>query len=198
MDFKRKGQKLAYLLRHDTEYAFDAHGWRMVDDLILHHGFTLSMLEHIVATNDKQRFEFNEDKSQIRARQGHSVKVDVDLNVATPPDVLYHGTSSVSVYNILKEGLKAGLRLHVHLSADVDTAIKVGRRHGVPAVLRINSKAMAADGICFYLSNNGVWLTKFVNPSYISLIDSQLSHTQYLYYWQCKSTRDNSDRERIL
>lgn len=164
-------KKLAYLLRHDKDYSFDRHGWREVDDLILNHGFTRSLLESIVATNNKQRYEFNDDNTKIRARQGHSVQVDVELKEATPPVMLYHGTSEDVVSAILKEGLKPGTRLHVHLSSDIETAIKVGRRHGCPVVLKVNAEAMKADGSVFYLSNNGVWLTDSVAPEYISLID---------------------------
>lgn len=171
MNINRKSQKLAFLLRHDKEYTFDEHGWRDVEDLILHHGFTMPLLENIVTTNNKQRYEFNDDHTKIRARQGHSIKADVELPVATPPDVLYHGTSTDSISGIMSEGLKPGTRLHVHLSTDVDTAIKVGRRHGTPSVLSVDTKAMTANGIKFYLSNNGVWLTEYVNPVYISLIE---------------------------
>lgn len=167
----RKSRQLAFLLRHDVEYVFDEHGWRDVENLILHHGFTMPLLENIVVTNNKQRYEFNDDHTKIRARQGHSIKVDVELPIVTPPDVLYHGTSTDSVSDIMSEGLKPGTRLHVHLSADVDTAIKVGRRHGIPSVLKVDTKAMTTDGITFYLSNNGVWLTEYVNPVYISLIE---------------------------
>lgn len=92
MDITNKSRKLAYLLRHDKEYVFDEHGYRDVDDLIKNHSFTMSMLETIVRENNKKRFEFNDDKTKIRACQGHSVKVDVELKEATPPDILYHGT----------------------------------------------------------------------------------------------------------
>lgn len=169
-DTTHGSRKLAFLLRHDKEYAFDEHGWRKVEDLILNHGFTMPLLENIVATNNKQRYEFNEDRTGIRARQGHSIRVDVELKEAFPPDMLYHGTSGDVVPVILKEGLKPGKRLHVHLCADVDTALKVGRRHGEPVVLKINAGAMNAAGMKFYLSNNGVWLTDFVDPLYISVI----------------------------
>lgn len=170
-NLKRKSQKLAFLLRHDTDYAFDEHGWRDITDLIRNHGYTLMLLEEIVDTNNKQRYEFNEDKTRIRARQGHSVKVDVELKEANPPSILYHGTSKSSLNSILKEGLKPGARLHVHLSSDVDTAIKVGSRHGKPIVLRIDARNMSNDGIRFFLSNNSVWLTEYVAPKYLSMIE---------------------------
>lgn len=93
MDIIRHSRRLAYLLRHDKDYRFDEHGYREVDNLIAEHGFTLPLLEAVVERNDKQRFEFNDDKSKIRARQGHSVAVDVGLQEAMPPEVLYHGTA---------------------------------------------------------------------------------------------------------
>lgn len=172
MSRNRKGWNLAYLLRHDKS-ALDKHGWREVEDLILNHGFTLPLLEEIVDTNNKRRYEFNEGRTKIRARQGHSVNVDVELKVCTPPDILYHGTSEDAVAAILEEGLKPGKRLHVHFSNDIETALQVGRRHGNPKVLRIDTASMAADGVKFYLSNNGIWLTDFVDPKFISLMESQ-------------------------
>lgn len=84
-----KGKRLSYLLRHDKEYAFDKHGWREVSDLIKNHHYTMQELEEIVETNDKKRYEFSDDKKKIRARQGHSVNVDVELEEKTPPDILY-------------------------------------------------------------------------------------------------------------
>ena len=168
-DIIRQGKHLAYLLRHDND-AFgdgriDRHGWRMVSEL-LKLGYTRPVLDEIVATNDKQRYEYSSDGRMIRARQGHSIPVDVELQEMTPPDVLYHGTATRFLSSIYKDGLLPGTRLYVHLSPDEQTAIKVGSRHGKPFVLRIDCKKMLADGCKFYLSNNGVWLTDEVKPTY--------------------------------
>ena len=160
-------KKLAYLLRHDTSYQFDEHGWRKVADLIANHGFTMKELSVIVATNDKQRFEFSEDGLRIRARQGHSVGVDAELEEATPPDVLYHGTATKYLDAIKKTGLAKRSRLHVHLSETKEAAISVGKRHGDPVVLTIDAKRMVEDGCRFFLSRNGVWLTEYVDPKYM-------------------------------
>ena len=166
-DIIRKGKRLAFLLRHDEEYQFDEHGWHEVSDLIANHGYTMELLDEIVETNNKKRYEFSEDKTKIRARQGHSINVDVELKETTPPDILYHGTAETTVPTILKEGIVKGNRLHVHLSQTKETAVKIGKRYGKPYVLRINTKQMSEDGIKFYLSNNGVWLTDYVSPKYI-------------------------------
>lgn len=170
MNINRQSRRLAYLLRHDKEYQFEANGWRTVENLIQHYGFTYDLLDEIVAINNKQRYEYNDDKTKIRARQGHSVKVDVDLSETTPPDMLYHGTSDEVIDSILEEGIKSVGRLHVHLTLDIKTAINVGKRHGKPVVFKINAKRMKDDGLIFYLSRNGVWLTDYVAPKYISLI----------------------------
>ena len=127
----------------------------------------MELLDEIVETNNKKRYEYSEDKTKIRARQGHSINVDVELKETTPPGILYHGTAETTVPAIMKEGIKKGSRLHVHLSQTEETAVNVGKRHGKPAVLRINAKQMSEDGIKFYLSNNGVWLTDFVSLKYI-------------------------------
>ena len=164
----QRGKRLAYLLRHDKSYRFDEHGWREVSDLMENHGYTMDELEEIVATNNKQRYEFSEDKTRIRARQGHTVDVDVELEEATPPDVLYHGTAATAVESIMQQGILKGKRLFVHLSETMETATNVGKRHGKPVILRVDAKGMYEDGVKFFLSRNDVWLTDFVDVKYIS------------------------------
>lgn len=165
------GKQLSFLLRHDSK-AFsngliDKHGWRKVSELVKDHNYTKDLLDDIVKTNNKQRYEYNEDETLIRARQGHSIKVDVNLSEITPPDILYHGTATRFLDSILEKGIVKGNRLHVHLSKDEETATTVGARHGKPYVLKIDAKKMHEDGIKFYLSNNNVWLTDFVDVKYI-------------------------------
>jgi putative RNA 2'-phosphotransferase len=167
---------LSYVLRHRPDsigLALDAHGWAEVDELLAllaQHGNRVdrALLERTVAQNDKQRFALNEDRTRIRASQGHSISVDLQLREAEPPAVLYHGTASRFLKSILASGLRAGARHHVHLSADVQTATRVGARHGFPAVLTVDAARMRADGIAFYQSDNGVWLTAEVKPKYLS------------------------------
>ena len=166
-----KGKELAFLLRHDKE-AFDKglidqNGWRSVSELTSDNGYSVNLLEEIVNTNNKKRYEFNEDHTKIRARQGHSINVDVELTESIPPSTLYHGTSTKALESIYKQGILKGERLYVHLSKDEETALKVGSRHGTPYVLKIDSEQMYKDGIKFYLSNNGVWLTDYVDVKYI-------------------------------
>lgn len=164
-----RGKELAFLLRHDKEYKFDKHGWREVSDLIKNHHYTMDELNEIVETNDKKRYEFSDDKKKIRARQGHSIAVEVELKETIPPVVLYHGTATRFLSSIYENGIIKGNRQHVHLSETVDIATTVGKRHGKPCVLVVNCKKMVEDGCKFYLSNNRVWLTDFVDKKYISL-----------------------------
>lgn len=169
-DLIRKGKHLAWLLRHDKE-AFeqgliDEHGWRMVSELIKNHCYTKQMLIDITDTNDKKRYEFNKDLSKIRARQGHSIPVDVELKEVIPPTFLYHGTATRFLSSIFDKGIIKGTRLFVHLSKDYETAIKVGSRHGTPYVITIKANEMFENGCKFYLSNNGVYLTDFVDKQY--------------------------------
>jgi len=173
---------LSYVLRHRPDsigLALDAQGWAAVDDLLARlaaagHAVDRSLLERVVAENDKQRFAFSADRTRIRASQGHSVAVDLALDPAPPPDLLYHGTASRFLKSILATGLRAAGRHHVHLSADADTARRVGARHGFPAVLRVDAARMRADGIVFYRSDNGVWLTEAVQPRYLDTADSRV------------------------
>ena len=127
----------------------------------------MDMLEEIVRTDNKQRYSFNEDKTLIRANQGHSIPVDVELKKAVPQDILYHGTGEKNVSSIDKEGLLPKSRLYVHLSKDEDTAVNVGKRHGKPVVYKVDARKMQEDGFEFFLSVNGVWLTKEVPVKYI-------------------------------
>lgn len=166
-----KGKELAFLLRHDKEYNFDQHGWRTIEDLIVNHEFTNELIEKIVETNDKKRFEYNEDKTMIRARQGHSIDVDVELKEVVPPDVLYHGTSMVNCKSIKEQGLKKMERQHVHLTDCLETAKKVGMRHAHDVnnlvVFSVMAYEMHVDGYKFFLSNNGVYLTDNVPYKYL-------------------------------
>jgi putative RNA 2'-phosphotransferase len=165
---------ISLILRHHPEAAYielDEHGWAEVDKLIegirrTGKRINRELLEEIVRTDNKQRYSFNEDKTYIRANQGHSVPVDVGLKEQEPPVFLYHGTAAGFLASIEREGLKPMGRLYVHLSKDVETAVNVGKRHGKTVVLKIHSGDMYRDGQAFYLSENGVWLTKKVVPEY--------------------------------
>ena len=125
----------------------------------------------IVRTDEKQRYSFNENKTLIRANQGHSIPVDVDLEEVRPPKYLYHGTGEKYISSIESQGLIPKSRLYVHLSKDIETAIKVDARHGKPVVYRILAERMAEAGIVFFKSVNGVWLTKTVPVEYLRKVD---------------------------
>lgn len=166
-----KGKQLAWLLRHDKDARekgfIDEYGYRKISEIIQDYGFTMNEIEEIVITNNKQRYEYDNTKTKIRARQGHSIDVMVDLTEVTDCELLYHGTSSRFIKSIREEGLKKQSRNHVHLSPDINTASKVGKRHGGDlCVIKINAKQMINDGNKIYISNNGVYLTEYVNPKY--------------------------------
>lgn len=174
MSLNEIGKYIALILRHKPEVigiSLDEHGWANVDELIAgiakDHDFDMAMLEEIVATDNKQRYSFNEDKTLIRANQGHSIPVDVELEKANPPEVLYHGSAEKFEQSIDLQGLIPKSRLYVHLSKDYDTAVNVGKRHGKPVIYEVLSGKMAQDGYEFFLSANGVWLTKAVPVEYL-------------------------------
>lgn len=170
---------ISLLLRHKPEAAnitLDEHGWAKVEELLVginDSGRKIDMetLEKIVATDNKQRYSFNQDKTLIRANQGHSIPVDVELKEQEPPEFLYHGTATRFLDAILNNGLKPMSRLYVHLSKDIETALKVGKRHGDSVILKIYSGDMYKDGYKFYLSENGVWLTKKVDVKYFEVMN---------------------------
>lgn len=169
---------ISLVLRHNPDAAHitvDEHGWADVGELLAGINDTgreinMEILEEIVATDSKQRYSFNQDKTLIRANQGHSIPVDVELKEQEPPEFLYHGTAARFLDAIESEGLKPMSRLYVHLSKDIETALKVGRRHGNPVVLKVNSGDMYKDGYRFYLSENGVWLIKKVDAKYLERV----------------------------
>ena len=175
-DKKRIGKFLSLVLRHDPAkigIELDENGWANVTELIEkckkhRYHFSMEDLIEIVETNDKQRYSFNEKRNKIRANQGHSIDIDLALTPVEPPEYLYHGTATRFLPSIMEQGIVKGSRQHVHLSKDKETATKVGSRHGKPAILTIMSGKMYQDGISFYRSDNGVWLTDYVDVKYIS------------------------------
>ena len=166
---------LSLVLRHKPEeigLTLDANGWADVDELIEKCDtagvmLTPAILEHIVASNAKKRFAFNEQGNKIRASQGHSVDVELALAPMQPPAVLFHGTADRFVASIQEHGLLKQQRQHVHLSADVATALSVGKRHGHPVVFEVAALQMFNEKHEFFLSDNGVWLTNVVPKEYL-------------------------------
>lgn len=173
---ERASKFLSLVLRHQPDaigLTLDAQGWADIGELVRlarAHGKTLSreLVLEVVAKNDKQRFALDAAALRIRANQGHSIEVDLRLPPLEPPGHLYHGTATRFVDAIRAEGLKAGARQHVHLSATLETARTVGARHGQPHVLLVRAGEMHRDGHLFYRSANGVWLTEAVPARYIA------------------------------
>jgi len=174
MDLTGTSRFLSLILRHHPEtigITLDEHGWadvgELIDGICKTRPFHMELLEEIVRTDEKQRYSFNEDKTLIRANQGHSVPVDVELPVVRPPEYLWHGTGQKYVESIDQQGLIPKSRLYVHLSGDMETARKVGARHGKPVLYLVASRQMEQDGFVFFRSVNGVWLTKAVPAGYL-------------------------------
>jgi len=174
---KRISKSLSYVLRHRPDsmgVELKEGGWVAVEALLSAYrqqgqSLSLDALQEVVATNDKQRFEFSEDGERIRARQGHSAEVDLGYQPATPPDVLYHGTARHNLDSIFQTGLNKGRRHHVHLSTNQQTMVQVAMRHGQPVVLAVAAARMLADGHEFFVTGNNVWLTEHVPPQYLSV-----------------------------
>ena len=175
----RVSKFLSRHLRHDPAgigLTLEAGGWVPVDALLdgcrrAGHPLSRDELAEVVAGSDKQRFAFDETRTRIRANQGHSVEVDLQLDPVEPPAVLFHGTGDGTVRAILRDGLRKMRRHHVHLSPDVETATRVGARHGRPVILSVDAAAMARAGHVFYMSANGVWLTDEVPPEFLQLAE---------------------------
>jgi len=174
----RVSKFLSKYLRHEPEslgLTLASGGWVMVDDLLTackkkNFPITRLELEEVVEKNSKKRFSFDSTGRQIRANQGHSVEVDLELETTTPPAVLYHGTAQKNLDSIMAIGLQKMSRHHVHLSKDINTATNVGTRHGKPIVFNVDAKGMHQAGFTFFCSDNGVWLTDNVPPQYLKKI----------------------------
>lgn len=175
MNLTKVSKFLSLVLRHKPEeigIELDKYGWAdtelLVDRLAARYpGFTFEILEEIVRTDEKQRYSFTDDRTQIRANQGHSIPVDLGLEPVEPPEFLYHGTGMKYKDAIYKEGLIPKSRQYVHLSQDLETALAVGKRHGEPIIFVIDSGEMYRYGYEFYRSENGVWLTEQVPRLYL-------------------------------
>ena len=168
---KEISKHLSYVLRHRPDsigIQLDSQGWTDIELLMEKMKISQSELEFVVKNNSKNRFSISDDKNSIRANQGHSVKIELGLPTKIPPAKLYHGTTINSYESIKKDGLLKMKRNHVHLSSDMATAKQVGSRHGKPIILVIDCEKMIAENIKFYQSDNGVWLTEYVNPKFIS------------------------------
>ena len=171
----RLSKFLSLVLRHNPGAAgvvLDSTGWVAVGELLAGCAragkpMTREQLDHVVANNDKKRFEFSADGLRIRASQGHSLEVELEYESQTPPDLLFHGTASRFVDSIRASGLLKQARHHVHLSAEMATATQVGARHGKPVVLSIRAGAMHRAGHAFFRSTNGVWLVDSVPLNFI-------------------------------
>ncbi|GAA3566792.1 RNA 2'-phosphotransferase [Snuella lapsa] len=170
---------LSLVLRHQPEtidIQLNQNGWTDVNELIEKANdygikFDREILNHIVATNTKKRFSFNDTFDKIRASQGHSIEIELGYINQKPPEILFHGTGKKSVQSILESGLEKRGRQHVHLSSDIETAIKVGQRHGEPIVFKVLAEEMYSDNFQFYISDNGVWLTDNVPTKYLKQND---------------------------
>jgi len=175
-DTKTISKTLSYWLRHAPEagnLVLDPAGWAPVDHVLASlKTVSFDELTTVVEENDKQRFEFSGDLERIRARQGHSIEITLDLPSTTPPARLFHGTVKRALDAIFAEGLKKMARHHVHLSPDLETARKVGARRGAPVILVVDAARMAADGHVFMVSSNGVWLTDAVPAAYLSFVEA--------------------------
>ena len=173
-DYIKIGKTITYILRHNPQdLAMDKNGYVSVTSLLDKVGITQAELDHIVDTNDKKRLAYKDsNKTMIRASQGHSVKIDLQLKAERPPRSLYHGTTDENYPKIMKTGLDKVKRLQVHLSDDYNTAYSVGKRYSKnkePLILEIDSAKMNTDGFKFFKSANGVWMTDYVPAKYINI-----------------------------
>lgn len=175
-ELENLGKFISLILRHKPEtigLELDKNGYLPVSSLIenvnTYSSFELDRekLDDLVLNNSKKRYEYNEDETKIRARQGHSLSVDVDLMEKEPPSFLYHGTAERFLPDILKQGIVKKSRQFVHLSETKEVAKTVGSRHGKALVLTIEAQKLFQAGQKFYLSRNDVWLTNDIRPDYI-------------------------------
>lgn len=171
----RVSKFLSFVLRHQPEaidLELDSGGWAYIDDLVeksaeSRRPLTAELIREVVEKDEKQRYALSDDGQKVRARYGHSIPIDLGIDPVEPPEILYHGTASRHLGPIHMNGIVRGGRQYVHLSPDIETATEVGRRHGQPVVLEVMAGEMHRDGIQFYPTESGIWLTHDVPPKYI-------------------------------
>ncbi|MDO5088284.1 MAG: RNA 2'-phosphotransferase [Leptotrichiaceae bacterium] len=175
-ELKQLSKFISLILRHspdEIKIKFDKYGWADIEELIGginktgNQKIDFKILEKIVNTDDKKRYQFNEGRTKIRACQGHSLKVELELEPVKPPKILYHGTAERNMVSIKREGLKKGNRQYVHLSEEIETVYNVGKRHGKPCIIIVMADKMYKDGKKFYVSKNKVWLTENIETEYL-------------------------------
>jgi len=175
-------KKLSYILRHQPQsigLKLDEYGWANVEELLQNlqaqqTTVTWEALQEVVSKNNKKRFAFNGDKTKIRASQGHSIPIKLGYEPLEPPEILFHGTAQKYLDAILTEGLQKQNRHHVHLSSDIETAQNVGKRHGKVVILEVQSRKMYHNGMLFFQSENGVWLTDTVPIIYFKILKNSI------------------------
>ena len=181
MSSKKLSKFLSHVLRHRPDaigLCLDEAGWAEITELVekartIGFNLTSTLIQRIVVSSDKQRFSISSDGRRIRANQGHSIAIELGLPEMEPPNILYHGTARRKLAAIRSQGISRGKRNHVHLSADIYSAVRVGSRHGQPAVLTVLAAKMYQTGSRFYRSENGIWLTEHVPPEYLLFTTSQ-------------------------
>ena len=170
---KSKARFLTLVLRHKPEEAnitLDYNGaWANISDIMRELDLTHLEILEIVGNDNKGRFGISKDDLRIRANQGHSVEVDLELQEKIPPEYLLHGTPEKFKDIIIEQGIKRMQRHHVHLSSNIETATQVAERRGKAIILTVKAKIMAQDGYKFYQSENGVWLTDSVPAKYLEI-----------------------------
>lgn len=175
MDLTTISKYISFILRHNPRAAginLTEHGYANCDELVnaiqkKYPKFDIATLKEIVDTDEKQRYSFNDNKTMIRANYGHSIAIEMEYDILSPPEFLYHGTSQKALKSIMEKGILPMKRQYVHLTESIDIASDVGKRHGDPIVLKINCSKMAHDGFKFYRSENGVWLSNMIPKEYI-------------------------------
>ena len=174
---------VSHALRHEPwiyELELDGAGWVPVDDLLRSlrdlrrwRHLERADLVDMVASSVKRRFEVDGDR--IRALYGHSVPGRIAMVRADPPEVLFHGTSPAAWESIQERGLVPMGRQYVHLSADVETAVQVGKRKAdVPVVLRVHAEEASRRGVRFWRGNEMTWLADGVPPDYLAAPDHRV------------------------
>lgn len=167
---------LCFILRHHPEaigLGLDSEGWASIDEIIQkisRFKLTPELIDYVMQTDDKQRFCISEDGTKIRANQGHSIDVNLNLKPLQPPEVLLHGTANRFLENILEKGLLKQKRQFIHLTESESIAKAVGSRYGKPVILEITSVRMVEDGFIFYKSLNNVWLVEHVPVDYLKIL----------------------------
>jgi putative RNA 2'-phosphotransferase len=171
---EKLGKIISGALRHfpaELSLNMDTNGWVNIGELEIAVASRYSWaspetMKAIFSTDRKGRYEVSNGK--VRARYGHSIKLDLDYPPAMQ-DTLFYGTSEEEADRILDIGLKPVNQSYVHLSKTIEEAVRVACiRTDHPVIISLDAKTARSKGIKI-IDAGPVCLSEPIPPDFIRI-----------------------------